>query len=314
LDASLAGDTPVSSESMIEAPVRVPGYSPEPDEKPLVRLVQLYPGYFSTLRIDVLSGRGIEPADCSPGAPPAAVVNEAMAERYFGSTQVVGREFTEQWLQTTYRIVGVVSDVHDRGLREAPLPTAYTPFLSTPSKWAQMTLLVRSGDNLEALSARLRREARAVEPRMTPPVAETLTDRVDAALRQERLVALVSGLFGTLGLTMACVGLYGVMAYAVSRRTMEFGVRMALGADARKVRRLVLVESLSLVAAGALLGLVGAGVAAIYLSSMFFGLSPIDPASFAAATALLGVLAFIASYIPALQSSRVDPMAALRQE
>jgi predicted permease len=313
-EAGLVGDTPVSTASLLEVPVRVPGYVPDPDEKVLVRLIQSYPGNFSTLGIRILAGRDIEPADSSPDAPAVAVINQTMAERFFGSTQVVGRQFTEQWLDGTFRVVGVVADVRDRGLREAVLPTAYTPFVHTPSKFGPMTLLVRTGHDLEAVSSRIRQEVRAVEPRMTPPITETLAHRLDAALRQERLVALVSSLFGTLGLTLACVGLYGVVAYSASRRRVEFGVRMALGASAANVRRLVLVESLLLVGVGALVGLLGAGVAARLLSNMFFGLAPLDPASFAAATAGLGALAFIASYLPARQSSRVDPVITLRLE
>jgi predicted permease len=312
--ASLAGEMPVSADDLLQAPVQVPGYVPEPDESVTARFMSVYPDYFSALGISLLSGRDLQEADVSPAATRVAVINQAMAERYFGTTEAVGREFTERWQNATFRVVGVVADVRDRSLREAPLPTAYMPFLQTPSKWGQMTLVASLDGAQPGLATRIRREVRALEPTMAPPVIETLTDRIAAATRQERLVALVSSLFGLLGATLACVGLYGVVSYASSRRTAEFGVRMALGADASNVRRLVLVESLGVVAVGALIGLGGAAAAAAALGSMFFGLAPLDPLSFATATAALGVLSLVAAYLPARHSARLDPLVALRRE
>ena len=314
--ASLAGEMPVSADDLLQAPIQVPGYIPEPDESVTARFISVYPDYFSALGISLLSGRDLQEADVSRAASRVAVINQLMAERYFGTIDPIGREFSEGWQGATFRVVGVVADVRDRSLREAPLPTAYMPFLQTPSKWGQMTLVARLDDTQPGpgLATRIRQEVRALEPTMAPPVIETLTDRIAAATRQERMVALVSSLFGLLGATLACVGLYGVVSYAASRRTGEFGVRMALGADGADVRRLVLVESLGVVTIGALIGLGGAAVVASGLGSMFFGLAPLDPASFAVATAGLGVLSLVAAYLPARHSARLDPLVALRRE
>jgi ABC-type antimicrobial peptide transport system permease subunit len=176
-----------------------------------------------------------------------------------------------------------------------------------------MTLIVRTGDDEPGLAARMLGTVRALEPTMTPPLVEALNDRIAAATQRERLIALVSSLFGFLGATLACVGLYGVVSYAASRRTAEFGLRMALGADAANVRRLVFVESLGVVGFGAAIGLAGAVAAAGALGSMFFGLAPLDPASFAIATGSLLALSLVAAYLPARHSARLDPLVALRR-
>ncbi|HSG00031.1 MAG TPA: ABC transporter permease, partial [Vicinamibacterales bacterium] len=312
--ASLSGETPVSAEDLLQAPIQVPEYVPEPDEYVAVRFLSVYPDYFRTLGVPLLFGRDFGSDDGNPSASRVAVINETMAEQYFGTIDAVGREFTERWQHATFEVVGVVADVRDRSLREAPLATAYLPFLQTPSKWGQMTLVVRLDGNQPGLAAGIRGEVRALEANMAPPSVERLTDRIAAATRQERLVALVSGLFGLLGATLACVGLYGVVSYGASRRTAEFGVRMALGADARDVQRLVLADSLAVVAAGALVGLGGAAAAAAALASMFFGLAPLDPVSFAAGTAGLAALSLIAAWLPARRSARLDPLTALRRE
>jgi predicted permease len=312
--ASLVGEMPVSADDLLQAPINVPGHVPRQDENATARFLSVYPGYFDALSISLLSGRDLEEADVGPYAPRVALINRAMADQYFGTAEAVGREFTERWQNETFRVIGIVDDVRDRSLREEPTPTAYMPFLGTPSKWGQMTLVARLDGAQPGLASRIRREVRALEPSMAPPVIEALTDRIVAATQQERLVALVSSLFGVLGAALACVGLYGVVSYAASRRTAEFGVRMALGADAANVRKLVLVESLGVVGVGAVIGLGGAAAAASALGSMFFGLAPLDPASFAIATAGLLMLSLAAAYLPARHSARLDPLVALRRE
>jgi predicted permease len=312
--ASLSGEMPVGTDDLLRAPIAVPGYVPEADEDLTARLMSVYPAYFDAMGISLASGRDFDAGDGSPSAPKVAVINQSMAEKYFGTADAVGREFTERWQQATFRVVGVVADARDRALRDAPVPTAYLPFLHTPAKWGQMTLIVRTGDDEPGLAARMLGTVRALEPTMTPPLVEALNDRIAAATQRERLIALVSSLFGFLGATLACVGLYGVVSYAASRRTAEFGLRMALGADAANVRRLVFVESLGVVGFGAAIGLAGAVAAAGGLGSMFFGLVPLDPVSFVMATVSLLVLSLIAAYLPARHSARLDPLVARRRE
>ena len=177
-----------------------------------------------------------------------------------------------------------------------------------------MTLLVRTTGDPHTVAAAVRQYVASVDPGTPTFEIETVAERVDASIGGERMVALLAGVFGGLAVLLACVGLYGVMAYAVARRHAEFGIRMALGADPRRVRRLVLGESFVVVAAGGAAGLLLSAGSATLLKRMLFGLSPLDPIAFAVAGAILLATACLASYLPARHASRVDPMIALRQD
>jgi ABC-type antimicrobial peptide transport system permease subunit len=173
---------------------------------------------------------------------------------------------------------------------------------------------VRTPGDPRAVRAAVRQWVAAVDPGTPIFDVETVAERVDASIAGERMVALLAGVFGGLAVLLACVGLYGLLAYAVARRGVEFGIRMALGADAWRVRRLVLAESLAIVAVGAIGGLAVAAAGATLVQRMLFGLRPLDATSFAAAGGVLLLTAGLASYFPAHQASRVDPLVALRQE
>jgi ABC-type antimicrobial peptide transport system permease subunit len=160
----------------------------------------------------------------------------------------------------------------------------------------------------------MQREARALDPAMPMFTAETLNAQLDASLAQERLVAMLSSLFGLLALALACIGLYGVMAYDVARRTREIGVRMALGASARRVAQLVLRETMWLVGIGVVIGLGAALAATRWVNSLLYGLQPHDPLTIGLAVLTLLIVAAIAGYLPARRASRVDPMVALRHD
>jgi ABC-type antimicrobial peptide transport system permease subunit len=199
-------------------------------------------------------------------------------------------------------------------LREDRLPMAYETFAKAPTGRGQMTLLVRAAGDPHTLASTIRQLARETDPTMPMLDVQTVADRVQAASRQERLVAFLSAIFGAIALALAAIGLYGVLAYGVARRQPEFGVRLALGASPRGLVRLVLRESCMLVGAGLLAGLAAAGAAAGSISGMLFGLAPLDPISFAAASAALAAVALFAAWIPARHASRIDPIVALRQE
>jgi len=191
----------------------------------------------------------------------------------------------------------------------------YFPFLQIPPALiSQMTLEVRTAADPAAMTATVRKELLAVEKNLPIFGVKTLTQQVQDSLGEQRLVAMLTTLFGLVALLLAAVGLYGVMSYSVARRTSEIGIRMALGAQRGDVTRLVLRETMTLVSVGVALGLAGALGAGRVLSSLLFGLAPTDPVAFAAATLLLTGVAAVASYVPARRASQVDPMAALRYE
>jgi predicted permease len=314
-DVSLSGTTPLGSENLLMAPdIEVSGYVRSAGEKIPLRMMQIYPGYFSTLGIPLLAGRDLELADDNIGAPSVAVINETLARQLFTSAAAaVGRSFVLP-NRRTFQIVGVVRDTRDRALREAARPLAYATYAQTPTGRGQMTLLVRTTGDPHAIVAAVRQFAREIDPAMPLAEPQTLSDRADAGMRQERLVALLSALFSILALVLAIIGLYGVLAYAVARRQAEFGVRLALGASPARLTRLVLGESLVVVATGLVAGMVLAATAAGSVSHLLYGLGPFDPTAFLTASALLVVVAMLAAYLPARAASRVDPMIALRQE
>jgi predicted permease len=327
--ASLAGSTPLIDENPLVSSLTVAGYAPRADESMHVRLVQIYPGYFSAMGIPLLAGRDIRTADNDPGMlrlasmssselqarchPAAAIINETMARRFFGTPEAaVGRQFDQP--QCTFQIVGVARDVRDRAMREEVAPLAYAPYAQMPTGRGQMTFLVRASGNPRAFVAMIERLAHELDPAMPLPGVETLGDRVLSATQQEQLVAVLASLFGGLALALAMIGLYGVLAYAVAQRTREIGIRMALGAARSDVVGIVVVQSAGVTAVGMFLGLAGAAAVTRYLEKMLFGLSPLDPTTFIAVSMVFGLVAMLASYIPARRATRVDPLVALRCE
>ena len=314
LSASLAGTTPLSNENPFGAVLSIQGYAPRAGEDMRVRFMQLFPDYFSTLGVHLLAGRDLTAADNQPDGFPALVVNESFTRRYFDSPDAaIGRrvEVTTWW---TAEIVGVVRDVRDRAVREPVAPLAYAAFAQAPTGRGQMTLLVRTAGNTSAIAAAMRDVAHAMDPAMPIMTVQTLADRVDAATRQEQLVAALSTIFGGLALALSAVGLYGVMAYAVARRQAEFGIRIAFGAAPGRLRRQVLRESLTIVVAGLAIGIAAAALGARLIAQMLFGLPAVDVVSYAAACLVLLIVAGTAAYLPARRASLVDPLVALRTQ
>jgi predicted permease len=313
---SLAGSTPLGNENaLVIRDIAIDGDARESGTNLQMRLVQIYPGYFSTLGIPLIAGRDVGPADDDRDAPLVVVINETMARRLFAApAAAVGRHFRLPVNRQVFRIVGVVADTRDRAVREGARPLAYATYAQTPTGRGQMTLVVRAAGDPRTLAATVRQLAREIDPAMPLAEPQTLSDRVAATTRQERMVALLSALFGGLALLLASIGLYGVIAYAVSRRRAEFGLRLALGASPAGLMRLVLGESLMLVVGGLAAGLAIAAVAARAISHMLFGLAPLDPMAFLAGSSILLAVASLAAYVPAHQAARIDPMIVMRQE
>jgi predicted permease len=271
------------------------------------------PGFFETLGIRLLAGRDFGPQD-RPDSSPVAIINQAMARRFFAGRNPLGRRFG--WSRgkdkKEFEIVGVVGNAKYLNLREDMPPTAYLDALQREA--GDLTFEVRTAANPMDLLPSIRGLLRAFDSRLAPWDPRTLTEQVDESLYQEKLVSTLSGFFGVLALVLACIGLYGTMAYAIARRINEIGVRMALGAQRSQVLQMVLREALMLAVIGVAIGLPAAWAATRSIGGMLYGLKPTDPATILAATLLMTSVAVFAGYLPARRAARLDPMVALRHE
>jgi len=266
--------------------------------------------YFETLRIPLLLGRSFTVRDAK-GAPRVAIVNQTFSRRYFGSAIAVGRRFGIGDV-SDIEIVGIVQDGKYKDVRERTPNVVYLPFEQNFDE--PMTLYARTVGDPTKVATAIRHAVQAVDPNVPVYNVRTLEAQLDESLSQERLVATLSSWFGAFALLLAAIGLYGVLAYSVTRRTNEIGIRMALGAERSGVIWMVLREALLLVSTGVAIGVPVALVLARLVSSLLYGLRPTDPLTLAASAILLFVVAAIASYLPARRASRVDPMMALRYE
>jgi predicted permease len=268
------------------------------------------PGYFATVGMPMVLGRDFDLRD-NETAPPVIVVNESLASRAFPNQNPIGHRLGAA------TIIGVVKDSHYNGVRDQPRPVLYHPlFQQGREQWfasvfASFELRYRNGSGL---LDQVRREVAAVDRNMPIFRARTLQAQTEQSLLKERLLVMLSSFFGALALLLACLGLYGLMAYAVTRRTGEIGIRLALGARGDHIMWLVLRETLGLTLAGIAAGVPLSLWAAGYAKSLLFGISTADPLTIAASIASLIAVAALAGYIPARRAVRVDPMVALRYE
>lgn len=295
---------------------QVEGYTPKLGENPAVTVNFVGPDYFKTLGTPVLLGRDFTIAD-RVGAPKVAVINQAMAQYFFGDSNPIGRRFSiPGWKAdaSVLEIVGVVENVKVNSLRESSPPTAYMPFLQSPDSFLGVTFEVHSATNPTALTASLRHLVQQSDNRLPLFAVKTLSEQVDESLVQERLVASLSSLFGLVAVFLACVGLYGVMASLVGRRTQEIGVRMALGAERRQVLRMVLGRGMALALIGVVGGIIAALGATRLMATLLFDVKPTDVLTFLAASLSFIAVAALACYIPARRATKVNPVVALRYE
>jgi predicted permease len=288
------------------------------------------PNFFTTMKFSLLRGRDFSPADVvsasasaaaeaaaspAPPAPAAVIVNQTFARRYFGGVDPLGQRFgnSAAWGQNDngpgYVVIGVVRDAKYDSLRSEISPTAYVPASGGGASFEMRT---------------------AVDPTSIIPAVQSVVNQIDSSLPifgvmtesqsvdqllfQERLIARLSSFFGILALILACIGLYGLLSYEVSRRTREIGIRMALGAGQRDVLRMVVEEGLELTIAGAVFGVAAALAVTRYLGSILYGVHPGDPVTLIVVAAILMIVALAACWIPARRAARVDPMVALRYE
>jgi len=273
--------------------------------------VAVSPGYLATLGVRLLDGRDFGPAD-TEGAPGVAIVNETMARRYWPGQSALGHTIRIESTGRTYRVVGVNSDHKQHGVLEQAAPFVYFAAAQSPSRYN--FLVARTSGDAGALLAAMRRELLALEPGLVIMDASTMETHMNAALLPARVGALLATGFGALGMLLAALGVYGVVAFSVARRTKEIGLRMALGAAPRTVLAMVLGQGFTLVAVGLGLGAALAVAAATVLRGLLYQVSPLDPVAWTAAVAAVLLAAFVANAVPARRAMRVEPLTALRTD
>jgi predicted permease len=268
------------------------------------------PGYFSTVSTPVILGRDFNPQD-NETAPAVVIVNESLARSAFPNQNPIGHRLGAA------TVVGLVKDSLYRGIRDQPSPVLYYPLFQhgrdSEFRWGYVSFELRHGSR-SGLVDEIRREVASVDPNLTIFRTRTLLAQTEQSLLRERLLATLSSFFGILALLLACVGLYGLMAYTVARRTREIGIRLALGAGRDHIMWLVLRETFSLALVGIVTGIPLALWMARYAKSVLFGISTADPWTIAVTIATLIGVAALAGYIPARRAMKVNPMAAVRYE
>jgi predicted permease len=306
---TLAQKVPLSGDSGRSRAV-IEDYEPQPGEDMEFNNNVVGPDYFDVMRVPLVSGRGFTTAD-REGAPQVAVVNETFAARYWPGESPIGKRLASFADASDIEIVGVARDGKYQMLTEAPLPYIYRPFLQ---RYAEMTLHVRVARDGDAFLPTLRREIRAVDGQL--PILRLASMRSETAFATlpQRIAATLLGACGGLALLLAAIGLYGVVAYAVSQRTREIGIRMALGAGRRAVVSMVLAGSMNVVAIGLAIGFALALAAGRVVESFLGDVSYADPVALIAGPIVMTACALVASWLPARRAARIDPMKALREE
>ncbi len=277
------------------------------------------PGYFGSLGIPVLSGRGFDRRDRADGRQ-VVVISRAFADRWWPDGEALGAQLRMTTdIDTIWRtVVGIVGDVRQRGLDAAPRPAMYLPHAqfpnSSPATVRSLDVVVRTTGNPAAAADVVRREVRALDRNVPVAALRTMEEVRSAATAEARFRGALFGSFAGLALLLVVVGTYGVTAYLVGRRRREMGIRLALGSTPGGLRRLVLREGLRLGGAGALLGIASAAAVSRALGGLLYGVSPTDPVTFLAVPTLLAGVAVLATLVPARRAARTEPMAILREE
>ena len=269
-------------------------------------------GYFDAMQIPVLRGRGFD-SDDTDDNPLVVIINASMAGTWWNQQNPIGQQvrFGDDKWRT---IVGVVADVHHEGLGEKPEPEMYIPYGQVPNVEARPVMILRTSIEPTSVIGSLRKAVSEVDVNVPLDRIETMTQIVHGSIAESRFRTSIVVIFAFLALFVAVIGLYGVMSYAVSQRTREFGIRMAVGASRGAILRVVLGKAAKLVSIGICLGLVGAVLLARLIASLLYGVGPFDLATLVSVSVLLATVAFLASFIPARRASQVNPMVCLRYE
>ncbi len=285
---------------------------PDPKPKPTVNFNIIGPGYLRTLGIPLLKGRDFSSRD-TEATPIVILINQAMARQFWPQADPLGAHIStdgKHWAT----IAGVVGDVRQGGLAAEPQPEAYVSYLQDPYQWPYLSLLVHTSFEPNKLAPSIQSVIWSVDKDLPVSGIATMEQLRSGSIAQPRLTALLLSVFAALAMILASVGIYGVMAYSVTQRTHEMGLRMALGAHITDVLKLVVGQGMLLVAIGVGVGLAGAFALTRVLEKFLWGVRPTDPATFIAVSLLLAAVALLASYLPARRATKVDPMVALRYE
>jgi predicted permease len=295
-----------------QASIRIEGKTyPSEEQGDVVANVSVTPDYFKTLDVPIVQGRGFTDADRA-GAPMVAVVNETMARRFWPNESAVGRTFRLAFGDAVYQVVGVAKDHRVFAVNERPAPYLHFAALQRPSPYNYVVARTR-GDEAQLVGA-LRRELLALEPGLVFVGSNTMEASLELSLLPQRVAAWLAIAFGAVGTLLAAIGLYGVIAFSVARRTREIGVRVAIGAQTSDVLSLVMRQGLALVAIGGVVGVALAAVLARVLGGLLYEVGAFDPLAWGAAVAVLVVATIAANLVPARRAMRVDPVTALRTE
>jgi predicted permease len=273
------------------------------------------PNYFSTTGIPILLGREFGPHDAARGEH-VTVINQTLARYFFNDANPIGRRLIAKWSagREEFVIVGVAADAKYHSIRDKHANRYYIPFFDAIAGVGSATVLVRDAANSTSVTELIREKVKQAGPNLPAPEISTMNEMVENSLTTDRMVTRLSSVFGALAILLSCIGIYGIMAYAVAGRTNEIGIRMALGAQRGTVLWMILRESLLLVLIGVAIGLPAILGAGKLISSMLFGIAPSDPLALILAAILMFLVGAIASYIPARRAMRIDPIVALRYE
>jgi len=300
--------TPLSYGSFSSATIAVDGYQPPPEEQPIVQYNEVGPDYFPTMGIPLVSGREFTRTDDEKAAL-VAVVNETMAVQYWRGRNPIGErvQVKNRWMQ----VVGVAKDSKYESVREKPKPFFYVPLRQNFSRGAD--LFIRTPISAETMARALAREVHALDGNLALYEVITLQEQVDRSTSAQMVAVTLVGVLGGLALLLAAIGLYGVMSYAVSQSTRELGLRMALGAGASSLLKLVMSRGLALTAGGVALGAAVALGLTRLLGNLLYKVSPRDPLAFGSAFMVMTIASLAACFLPAWRATRTDPARALRE-
>jgi putative ABC transport system permease protein len=296
---------------------KIEGFVPSPEQP--VETVDFYQivskGYFDTMRIRLVEGRFFDERD-SAESPETAVINQTMARAFWGNRSAVGGRIRAPGGTNWCMVVGVIADTKNNGLENPAGTEVFFPCPQTGQVGVaqQMYIAIRTAESQAAIVSSVRRVLSELDPSLPLTKIQTMQDVFSEAQSRPRFLALLLTMFAGVALTLAAVGIYGVISYSVAQRTKEFGLRLALGAQCGDVLGIVLGRSALLTLAGIGIGLIGAFALTRFLATLIFGVSTTDPVTFLVVSVVLGVVALLASYIPARRATKVDPMVALRHE
>lgn len=308
--ASLSTDSPISG-GWDQLGLVIEGYHPREGERVNAQSSVVSTEYFRSLGISLVAGRDFTDQDVK-GAPKVAIINERLAQQYFGDANPIGRKIGTDEVADTV-IVGVVKDAQYLSMREPALRHFYQPMMQEPRLF-DLTMHIKTTGEPTALIDLVRSQVAKLDSHLPLYEVKTLDTQIDQSLTQERLLTWLCTAFGVLATLLTALGLYGVLAFSVAQRTREIGIRVALGAQARDVFKLIIGQGMLLVSAGVILGLLMSFGLTRFIRSLLFGIAPTNATTFIVVSAGLALLALIACYLPARRATKVDPLEALRYE